>query len=198
MDTLHLLEAKRHFKLNVGCCVGIVSKLLVVVVAIFMVAHTERLVPLQAGLFPLLEPLQLFTWAHKELHLHLLKLTHTEDKLACYNLVAESLSYLGNSEWNTHTARLLHIKVVHEDSLCSLGAQIHRHCTIGCTTHLCLEHKVELAHIGPVLCSRNRANNSVIYDNLLQLHKVVGIHSLCKTLVQFIALLLVLKHSRIG
>ena len=44
VDTLHLLEAKRHVEFDVGGGVGVVGELLVVVVAVVFVAHAERLV----------------------------------------------------------------------------------------------------------------------------------------------------------
>ena len=48
VDAFYLLEAKGHLKLDVGSSIGVVSQLLVVVVAILLVAETEGLVPAQA------------------------------------------------------------------------------------------------------------------------------------------------------
>ena len=122
---LHLLEAERHVELDVGSGVGVVSQLLVVVEAVVLGAEAQSLVPLHAQLLPLLEVLELGARLYEELHLHLLELAHTEDELACYDLVAERLADLCDAERNLHTACLLHVKVVDEDALCCLRAEVY-------------------------------------------------------------------------
>ena len=140
MDAFNLLEAERHEELYVGCRIGVVSQLLVVVIAVVVVAKAQGFVPLKACLLPLLEPLQLGAGLHEELHLHLLELAHTEDELAGHDFVAESFTNLCDAERNLHAARLLHVQVVDEDTLCRLRTQIDLHCAIGRRTHLCREH----------------------------------------------------------
>ena len=80
--------------------------------------------PLHPNLLPLLEPSELLTRPNKELHLHLLELTHPEDELTGYDLVPEGLSDLCDTERNLHTTRFLDIQEVYEDTLCRLGSQI--------------------------------------------------------------------------
>lgn len=79
---------------------------------------------MQDVLLPVFKPLHLCSRLAEELHFHLLELTHTEDKLACNNLIAESLSYLADTKWQLHTTRLLNIEKVNEDTLRRLWAKI--------------------------------------------------------------------------
>ena len=109
---------------NIGSGIGIVSQFVVVVEAIVLCAEAQCLMPCHTGLLPFFKPFQFGTGLHEELHLHLFELPHTEDKLACHDLVAESLTNLGDTKRHLHAACLLHIEVVDKDTLCSLGAQI--------------------------------------------------------------------------
>ena len=167
VNTLYLLEPKRHQELDIGCGIGVVRQLIMVVEAVFLVTQAQCLMPFQAELFPVLEPFQLLTRTNEELHLHLLELAHTEDELTSDNLVAECLTNLRNSERNLHTARLLHVQEVHEDTLCGLRTKINLHCAVCRRTHLCREHQVELTYVGPVARAANRTNDLLIQDDLL-------------------------------
>ncbi len=151
VDAFHFLESERHLEFDVGGCVGVVGQLVVVVIAIFLVAHAESLVPLQAPLFPVFKPFEFLARTHEELHLHLLELAHAEDELACHDLVAERFAYLGYAEGEAHTAGLLHVEVVDKYALCGLGAEIYCHGAVGRRSHLGAEHEVELAYFRPVL-----------------------------------------------
>ena len=153
VDTLNLLEAKRHKELDVGSGVGVVSQFLMVVVAILLIAEAKSLVPFQAGLLPFLEPFKLIAWTHEELHFHLLELTHTEDELTRNDFVTESLANLCDTKRNAHTSCFLNVKEVHEDALSRFRTQIDAHRTVGSASHLCREHQVELTHLSPVLCA---------------------------------------------
>ena len=198
MDTLHFLEAKRHLKLDVGSGIGVVGKLLVVMIAVFLIAETKSLVPFQACLFPALEPLEFLSGAYEKLHFHLFELAHAEDKLTSHNLVAECFSYLCDTEGYAHAACLLHVKVVDEDTLCGLGTEIHGHRAVGGRAHLGAEHEVELTHLGPVLCAGNRVYDFLVDDNLAKLVEVTVIHRFCKTLVERVTLGFLLKDAGIG
>ena len=99
MDALHLLEAEGHMELDVGSGIGVVCQLLMVVETVVFVAHAQRLVPCQTVFLPIFKPFHLRARLAEELHLHLLELTHTEDELACDNLVAECLADLADAEW---------------------------------------------------------------------------------------------------
>ena len=198
VNALNLLEAERHLELDVGGCVGIMGKLLVVVEAVFLVSHTQSFVPLQAALFPHLKPLELLTGTNKELHLHLLKFTHAEHKLASHNLVAECLANLSDTERQTHATGLLNIEEVHKDALSGLGTQIHVHGVVAAAAHLGLEHEVKLAHVGPVAGAADGVDNLIVEDDLLELLEVVVVHSLLKTAVQLVPLGLVGKNAWVG
>ena len=199
VDTFHFLEAEGHQELDVGSGVGIVGQLLVVVEAVVVVAEAQGLVPLQAGFLPGLEPLQLGAGLHEKLHLHLLELTHAEDELTGHDFVAEGLTYLCDTEGDLHTARLLHVQVVDEDTLRRLGAEVHLHGTFGRGTHLGGEHQVELTYLGPVLRAADGADDFLVKDDLAQLVQIrTGIHGLGIAFVQGVALGLVLQHAGVG
>ncbi len=198
VDTLHLLEAEGHVELDVGGSVGVVCQLVVVVEAVVLSAEAQSLVPGHTRLLPLREPLKLGAGLHEELHLHLLELAHTEDELACHNLIAEGLTNLCDTEGQLHAARLLHVQVVHEDTLCRLRTQVDGARALGSAAHLGLEHEVELTHVGPVAGTADGAYDLLVDDNLLQLVQVIGIHRLLETLVQGVALLLELDDATVG
>ena len=98
MYALNFLETERHTELDVGSGIGIVSQFLVVMEAIVLISHAKCLMPRQTVAFPILKPLHFGARLTEELHLHLLKFTHTEDELAGNYLVAEGLSYLTYTE----------------------------------------------------------------------------------------------------
>ncbi len=52
----HLFESERHLEFDVGCCIGIVGQLLVVVIAVFLVAEAEGLMPAESCLSPEFKP----------------------------------------------------------------------------------------------------------------------------------------------
>ena len=150
MDTLQLLETEREIKLNIGGCIGIMSKFLVIVETIVFCAHSEVHMPFHTGFLPVFEELHLSSRPAEELHLHLLELPHTEDELTGYNLISECLSYLGDTERNLHTAGFLDIEILHENTLCGLRTEINLVVSVTGIAYLGAEHKVELTHISPV------------------------------------------------
>ena len=198
VDTFYLLESKWHLEFDVSSGVSVVSEFVVIVVAVVLVTHTKGFVPLEAELLPVLKPFHLLTWTNEELHLHLLKLTHTEHELACYYLVAECLTDLCDTKRNLHTARLLYVEVVHEYTLCSLRTEVNLHGTIGGRTHLGGEHEVELTHVGPVAGTRDWANDFFINNDLLEFLKVVVVEGSSESLVESVAFLYVGFYSLVG
>ena len=198
VNTFHFFESKRHLKLYVTCCVSIVSELLVVVETIVFCAKTESLVPSHARFLPLAEPFEFGAWLHEELHLHLFKFAHTEDELASYDLITESLTDLCNTKRNLHATCLLHIEVVHEDTLCGLRTEVDGRCPLRSRPHFGLKHEVELAHFSPVASTANGANDFLVQDDLAQFFKVAIIESHRKTLVQSIALSSNFEHTTVG
>ena len=198
VDTLHLLEAERHLELDIGSGIGIVSQLVVVVETVVLCTEAQSLVPLHTGLLPFREPLQLRARLYEELHLHLLELPHTEDELTGHNLITESLTDLGNTERNLHTTSLLHVQVVHEDTLSRLRTQIDLHRSIGAGTHLGREHQVKLTHIGPVAGTTDRTYDLLVENDLLQLIEIRSLHGSRIAGMQIITLLLGFLHTLTG
>ncbi len=198
MNTFHFLESKRHLEFDVGCGIGVVGELLMVVVAVFFVAETKGFVPSESPFFPLLEPFELFAGTNEELHLHLLEFAHAEDELTRYDLIAECFTDLCNAERNAHAACFLHVEIVDEDALCGFRTEIDGHCAVGGAAHLGLEHKVELAHFRPVACSGDGTCDFLIYDDLTELFKVVVVHSLREAFVQSLTFCNVFGHTGIG
>jgi len=133
--------------------------------------------PFQTNFFPFGEPLQLSTRFYEELHLHLFKLTHTENELAGYNLVTESFTNLSDTERNLHTAGFLYIQVIDKNTLRCFRTKINLHGTIGSRTHFGGEHQIELTYFSPVLGSRNRTNNLFINDNLTKFIQIIVVQS---------------------
>ena len=110
-------------------------------VAVFGISEAEGLVPFEAGGAPVVEPLHLLAGANEELHLHLLELAHTEDELTGHDLIAECLTDLGDTERDAHAACLLHVEIVDEYALGSLGTEVYIHGAVGSGAHLGLEHR---------------------------------------------------------
>ena len=137
VDALDLLEPEREVVFDVRRGVGVVGQFVVVVITVMVITEAQRLVPFQASSLPTLEPVKLCTRLHKELHFHLLELAHTEDELAGYNFVTESLTNLGDTERNLHATGFLYIKVIYEDTLCRFRAKVYLHGTIGGRPHFC-------------------------------------------------------------
>src|SRR4051812_43650108 len=98
--------------------------------------------PCHAAFFPLIEPLHLRAGAHKELHLHLLKLTCAEDELAGHDLIAEGLADLRNTKGDTLAGGVEHIEEVDKDALCGLGAEVDGLRLIGYRADLRGEHEI--------------------------------------------------------
>ena len=167
-----------------------------VVETVFLIAQSQSSVPLYTCLLPLSEPVEFCAWLDEELHLHLLELSHSEHELTSNNLVTERLSYLRDTEWQLHTASLLHVQIVHEDTLRSLRTKINLHRAVGCRTHLCAEHQVKLTDISPVLRSAHWVNYLIIKDYLLELSQIVVIHGFRISCVERLLLVEVLLHSR--
>ena len=195
---LHLFESKGHLELYIGSGIGVVCQLFVVVEAIFAVAKSERPVPTHTEMFPVVEPLHLLARTDKKLHLHLLELTHTEDKLPCHYLIAECLAYLCYTERYLHSARLLHVEEIDKNTLCRLGTEIDLGGSVGNRTYLGRKHKVKLTHISPILGPRYGTNHIVIDNDLFEFIEIIVVHSRSKALVQGIAFLGILHYTRIG
>ena len=198
MYAFHLFETEGHAELDVGCGVGIVRQLFVVVKAVVLSTKSQCLMPFHTRFFPLVEPIELGAGRNEELHFHLLELAHAEDKLARHNFVSECLSYLRDAKRHFHAARFLHVQVVNKDALCRFGAQINLAGGIRQRTHFGREHQVELANVGPILCSADGVYNLLVQDNLFQLFQVRALHGLCIAFVQCVALGLVFQNARIG
>ena len=197
MDTFHFLETERHFEFDIGSSICIVGQFFVIVVAIFFVTQSHRLMPFQTGSLPLLEPFHLFARTNEELHFHLFELAHTENELTGNDLVTESLTDLGDTERYFHAAGLLYVQEVDENTLCRFRAQIYFHGTIGSRSHLRREHQVKLADIGPVAGSGDRADDFAIQDQLAQVFEIRIVHVFRVAFVDLVPLSLVFKHTSV-
>ena len=154
--------------------------------------------PSHTSLLPRFEPLKLRAGLHEVLHLHLLELAHTENKLTGHDFVAERLADLCDTERQLHAPRLLHVQVVHEDALGGFRTQVNSGRTFGRRTDLGLEHQIELTDVGPVMRAADGAHDTLIQDDLFQFIQVARIHRITVTLVQRIAFLLMFQHAGIG
>ena len=153
--------------------------------------------PGHSQLLPLVEPLHFGAGFNEKLHLHLFKLTHTEDELTCNDLVSEGFTNLGDTKRQLHTSGLLHIQVVNEDSLGRFGTKIDLIGTISRVVQLRAEHQIELTNVGPVLGSADWVYDFLVYNDLLECFEVRSLHSEGVTLVEGVAFGLDIKHTRI-
>src|SRR5574344_1136582 len=131
---------------------------------IFLLRNTKRQMPFLSSFFPIFKPLKFITRLYEVLHFHLLKLTHTEDKLTSNNLITEGFPYLSNSKRNLHSSSLLNIKVVYKYTLSSFRANINNICILTNRAHLVRKHQIKLTNICPVSASRYWANNSKLLN----------------------------------
>ena len=196
VNAFNLLESERHTELDVGSRVCVVGELLVVVESVVLCTESECLMPLHTCFLPLREPLQLCAGSFKELHLHLLELAHTEYELTRNDFVTECLTNLCDTKRNLHAAGLLHVQVVNENTLSGLRTQIYLHCAVCRRAHLGREHEVELAYVGPVACSADRANYLLVEDYLLQGFQIRALHGLGIACMKCVALSLCLGNTR--
>jgi hypothetical protein len=74
--------------------------------------------PFQSLLFPVFVPFFLCAGADKELHFHLLKLAHPENKLPGDNFITESFTNLCNAKRDFKPCRFLNIEKIYKNSLC--------------------------------------------------------------------------------
>jgi hypothetical protein len=80
----------------------------------------------------------------EELDLHLLELARAEGEVARVDLVAESLTDLGDAERDLHARRVHHVLEVDEDALGGLGAEVGDVAGIAAARRRTSEHQVEL------------------------------------------------------
>src|SRR5574344_1746316 len=194
MNTLKLLEAEREIEFYVGCGVGIMSQLLVIVETVVFRSQSKVDMPFHAVFLPLPEPLHLGAGLDEELHLHLLEFTHAEYKLAGHNFISEGFSYLRDSERNLHAAGLLNVDTINEDALRGLRTQIYHVCLVSDGSELRREHKVELPYICPVLCAADRAYDIAVENDLFVFSKVIRLFCSHIAVVDLFIVSLVAKH----
>src|SRR5690606_2046679 len=108
----------------------------------------------------------------KKLHLHLLKLTHTEDKLAGYDFISESLANLRNSKRNLHPCSFLHIQEIDKNPLSCLRSKINSRRILRNRADLGGKHQIELAYFCPIGRATDRAFDAFIYDEISHSGKI--------------------------
>ena len=158
---------------EVGRCVGIVGKFLLLVVAQLEVAfaHAEGEQELFAVIFPIGEPFQLGAGLAEEFQLHLFEFANTEDEVARGDLVTEGFSDLADTEGDLAAGGALNVEKVHKNALRGFGAQIEfAFCVFGDALEG-FEHEVELANVGKVTGAAVRADDVVVFDILAHLFK---------------------------
>ena len=198
MYSFHFLEAERKIEFDIGCSIGIVRKLFMVVETVVVVAETEGTVPLHPHFLPIGKPFHLVSRTDEKLHFHLLELPHAEDELPCNYLIAKSLAYLCDTERELHAARLVNIQEIDENTLCGFGTEVYRARPLGHRAYLSGEHKVELPHLGPVLGTGNRACYVAVENQLPQAFEVVRIQSGSETVAYGIDFRLIAQDIRIS
>jgi TonB family protein len=78
---------KREFKFNITSRIGIVSKLQMIMKAVFRFWKSQCPMPFDTLFFPMIIPFHFRARLYKVLHFHLLKLPHTENKLPGNNFI---------------------------------------------------------------------------------------------------------------
>ena len=121
---LAALEAEAVFQ--VDGALGVVRELLlrVLVLAQVLRVDAEVDVPGLAVVDPVLVPFLIGAGLAEELEFHLLKLAGTEDEVAGRDLVAEGLADLADAERRLLARGVHDVRVVDEDALGGLGAQV--------------------------------------------------------------------------
>src|SRR5437763_5196057 len=114
--------------------------------AIFVV--DDALVPLEAPLLPVVEPLLHLARMHKELQVPLLEFTLAEQEIPRRDLVAEGLPNLTDAERYLHTRGLQDVVIVQVNVLASLAAQVRLHSFTLNHADVRLHHQVEDARFG--------------------------------------------------
>src|SRR6266516_2027865 len=107
----------------------------------------DTLVPLEAVLFPVVEPLLHLAWMHKELQIPLLELALAEQEIPWCDFVAESLPDLADTKGNLHARGLQHIVIVQVDVLASLTAQVGLHTLALNNADVRFHHQIERARL---------------------------------------------------
>ena len=164
MHPFELFEAHGEVEFDVGCCVGVVRQLDVIVEPVHAFAKPQGFVPFEAGLLPVFVPLFLGAGLDEKLHFHLFKFPHAENKLPGDDFISEGLSNLRNAKRQLHTAAFLDVEVIDEDPLGGFGPQVDHTAVPAHGTQFCFEHEVELPHVGPISAAGVRVGNPQVFD----------------------------------
>ena len=109
----------------------------------------EIRVPPHRFVDPVLVPLFVCARLDEEFHLHLLKLTSTEDEVSGCDLVAERLADLPDAEGRLHTRCAHDVRKVGEDPLCGFGSQVVHPLLVVDGAEEGLQHPREVLGLGP-------------------------------------------------
>ncbi len=112
--------------LNIPGRFGVEHQILVLVPTQILWLDTEVDVILKALRSPLFIGGRRLLWANKVLHLHLLKLALTEDKLPGGDLITKRLTNLSNTEWHLDPRRIKYVFEIDIDTLARLTTEIRR------------------------------------------------------------------------
>src|SRR5688572_15482961 len=98
MNAFYFFKTDREIVFNITSCVGIMSQFNMIMKTILISRCSQACMPFQSFLFPVFIPFFLRTGTNKELHFHLLKFSHAENKLSCYNFIRECFTDLRSEE----------------------------------------------------------------------------------------------------
>ena len=198
MYPFHFLESEGEPVFYIRGCICIMRKLDMVVKTVISRTESKCLVPKHSGFLPFGKPLQFGAGLNEKLHFHLLEFPHPENELSGNYLIAECLSYLGNSERYFHPSGFLDIKEVDKDTLGSFRPQIDLARSFEGGTHLGREHQVELSDFCPVTATGYRADYFVVNNYLSEFSKVRVVKGFGEPGIQFVDFGLVCQYPLVG
>ena len=126
--------------------------------------QSQSFQPIQTELFPVCMPLKVCIRFTEKFHLHLFKLSGTEDEVTRCNLVSERFSNLTDSKRDLLSGCTLHIFKVNKNPLCSLRAEIYHTLRIFCYSLEGLKHQIEFPDLGKIMLAAGRTRNLMLLD----------------------------------
>ncbi len=175
--------------LNIGRCLGVEGEFFFLMVAQTQVlfGQAERMQPVFAEVFPVLEPFEIRVRLAEEFTFHLLKFTGAEREVAGGNFVAEALANLAYAERQLFACGALNVGKVHKDTLRGFRTQINGVLCVLCDALKGFEHQVKLTNVREVFTAAVGAFDVVFLDELHHLFVAPAIGRLAgEVLNQFV------------
>mmetsp|Transcript_2708 Transcript_2708/g.3645 ORF Transcript_2708/g.3645 Transcript_2708/m.3645 type:complete len:200 (-) Transcript_2708:732-1331(-) len=95
----------------------------------------------------------------KVFYFHLFKFTRSENEVAWSDLVTKSFANLRDTKWNFLATGSENVLKVEKDTLRRFRPEVSHARFIGNSTHLCLEHEIEIARHGQSWLARTRGRD---------------------------------------